>query len=358
MGVPSIGVEAHPLLHLVGKAKLYWEFDLPKLEAEVRAHVGNIANAIIHRASEIDLGGYPKLLHKCFRPEILQQLLFIRNQVSAITDENLREFLLVALLETLRKVSHVGTAKWQYILPRKSKSVQRDVLATYEKRLRLMLYDLRFAKATVKRDAPARLILGDARNLDSIANETVDFAFTSPPYLNNYDYADSTRLELYFLEWASTWKEITEKFRQKLIVSTTTQIRRSEWDEDRLLENIPVSVRDSIRDIVHELASVRLTRGGKKSYDFMVAGYFQDMAQVLNEVGRVLKPGSTFILVLGDSAPYGVYVPTLEYLGKIALGIGKYERYDIVKLRDRNVKWKNRKHQVPLMEGLLILQKN
>ena len=52
---------------------------------------------------------------------------------------------------------------------------------------------------------------------------SIDFAFTSPPYLNNYDYADRARLELYFLGWASSWDEISDKIRKKLIVSCSHQ---------------------------------------------------------------------------------------------------------------------------------------
>ena len=50
--------------------------------------------------------------------------------------------------------------------------------------------------------------------------------------------------------------------------------------------------------------------------------------------------------VVGDSAPYGIYVPVDKWLGELALSAG-FNKYNFEKLRDRNTKWKNRKHRVP-----------
>ena len=54
--------------------------------------------------------------------------------------------------------------------------------------------------------------------------------------------------------------------------------------------------------------------------------------------------------MIGDSAPYGVYVPVIEWLSNLALAAGFHD-FRFEKTRDRNVKWKNRKHRVPLCEG-------
>jgi hypothetical protein len=101
-----------------------------------------------------------------------------------------------------------------------------------------------------------------------------------------------------------------------------------------------------------------LQKGGKKSYDLMVAGYFNDMLPMMQQVYRVLKPGAAFFLILGDSAPYGVHIPTEEYLGQLGQAIG-FRSYTLQSLRERGGKWKAnpQRHSVMLKEGLLILQK-
>ena len=99
----------------------------------------------------------------------------------------------------------------------------------------------------------------------------------------------------------------------------------------------------------------RLSHGGKKDYYLMVAAYFADMRQTWRSLRRVCADGGKACFVVGDSAPYGIHVPTERWLGELALDAG-FRSYGFSKVRERNVKWKNRKHRVPLQEGVLWVQ--
>ncbi|MEZ4861909.1 MAG: hypothetical protein R3C14_11395 [Caldilineaceae bacterium] len=57
----------------------------------------------------------------------------------------------------------------------------------------------------------------------------------------------------------------------------------------------------------------------------------------------------------GDSARYGVYCPIDRWIGELALAAG-FVAYEVEKLHDRNTKGKNRKHRVPLKDGLLWIE--
>jgi hypothetical protein len=63
-------------------------------------------------------------------------------------------------------------------------------------------------------------------------------------------------------------------------------------------------------------------------------------------------------LVLGDSAPYGVHIPTEEYLGLLGIGIG-FSSYRVHDLRVRGGKWghNTQRHKVMLKESILTLTK-
>ena len=79
------------------------------------------------------------------------------------------------------------------------------------------------------------------------------------------------------------------------------------------------------------------------------------MYHVLLEMRRVLKRGSKAYLILGDSAPYGVYIPTTQYLGEISQSTG-FENYKIYKIRKRGTKWKVKtRHNIELSENILEL---
>ena len=87
----------------------------------------------------------------------------------------------------------------------------------------------------------------------------------------------------------------------------------------------------------------------------MIAAYFWDMARVWVQLRRVAAEGCRVCFVVGDSAPYGIHVPVERWMGELALAAG-FRSYAFVKTRDRNVKWKNRKHRVPLHEGQLWVE--
>ena len=213
------------------------------------------------------------------------------------------------------------------------------------------------------RDIPSsqhELFNGDAREIEEyMFHSSVDMVLTSPPYLNNYDYADRTRLETYFWGIYDSWGDITRKVRDHLIVAATTQIRRNQMNKLMQCPNIRLASEDiyeEITGIVHRLSKLRLKKGGKKSYDIMVAGYFEDMLKVIQGVYGVLKSGRPFILVLGDSAPYGVHVRTDELIGELALAVG-FSNFDIQVIRTRGDKWagNSQRHKVPLRESIVTI---
>ena len=141
-----------------------------------------------------------------------------------------------------------------------------------------------------------------------------------------------------------------------LVVSCTqhaTKIRQLIESQIESPEIAPII--KELKPIYNKLSEVRLTKGGKKNYQLMVLAYFHDLAQVFKELRRTSKQNAEMCFVIGDSAPYGVYVPVDRWLGELALANG-FNSFTFEKLRDRNTKWKNRKHRVPLKEGRLWIK--
>ena len=111
-------------------------------------------------------------------------------------------------------------------------------------------------------------------------------------------------------------------------------------------------IKNELKDVYIKLAEERKYHGGKKNYHFMIAAYFKDLADTFYTLRLATTSNALVCFVVGDSAPYGVYVPVDKWLGEIAISAG-FSNYSFEKLRDRNIKWKNRKHTVPLHEGRL-----
>lgn len=363
LGIPSVGVEAHPFIYFVASTKAYWKIRtrdiLVKLE-EIENRARKIQNFQFGIEEKL-----PELVYKCFSENVLLMLCSIREAIIAAklprTEKN---FFNLALACVLRPVANVGTG-WPYIAPNKIKNGNGDknVYREFQEMVLKMCADIHTVRNEQNINTKCLIINGDARDSSQhIDNAAVDLIFTSPPYLNNYDYADRTRLETYFFEWVKDWGEITKKIRNKLMMSATTQINRGDYvSEDMLIDDLKSKAPQVARDLqnkISKLSEIRLEKGGKKSYDILVGQYFNDMFLTLKDCFRVLKKDSHFILILGDSAPYGIHIPTEEVLGELGKAIG-YRGYTIELLRRRGEKWKAnpQRHSVALKEVILDLVK-
>jgi hypothetical protein len=353
-GIRSIGIEPHPFIHAVACTKLGWHVNASELSKQADLL---IQNAQCSSANYLPADAAP-LLGKCFHPDALVQLYALRHEVESLECiAPIAALLRLALTSVLRECSHVGTAQWQYVLPNKSKAKTANPFAAFAARIEMFVGDIRQMQSS-RGYAPAEVWSTDARSPDvpTDVSGQVDLIVTSPPYPNNYDYADATRLEMTFWGEVQGWGDLQSAVRHKLLRSCSQHSAAEKLDLDVLLTNPLIDpIRAELTEVCRELAEVRLEKGGKKTYHTMVAAYFCDLAQVWRSMRKFAAPRSDVCFVIGDSAPYGVYVPADEWLTKLALAAGFYEpRFE--KLRDRNVKWKNRKHRVPLKEGNLWLR--
>ena len=345
LGMSCMGIEAHPFVYRVALAKLAHHAD----PAEYRRVALSVWEAA--RQNTRTVSGCAPLLHKCYDDGTLADLFALRTQVSTLPWlDDIGKLVWLTLVAILRVVSHVGTAPWQYVLPNKSKRTPSRPFEAY----RLMVETIYQDMLRFRCPGPSGAILqSDARTCAGVPDGFANLVITSPPYANNYDYADATRLEMTFLGEVQGWGDLKSSVRQYLMRSCSQHVSERETILDEILESEPVGpIRNELRAVCEKLAQVRLTKGGRKNYHLMVACYFHDMAKVWLALRRVCSDDARVCFVIGDSAPYGQYVPVIEWNVALAQASGFGEsRFD--KLRDRNTKWKNRKHRVPLQEGRL-----
>jgi hypothetical protein len=219
-----------------------------------------------------------------------------------------------------------------------------------------MAEDMKVVQKAHETPSQSIILKEDARDIQSIPDGWGNLVITSPPYANNYDYADATRLEMTFWGDITGWGDLQENVRKYLVRACTQHVSKFGDKVEQILADPKLfPIQEELRTVYNRLAEERLTRGGKKNYHFMIAAYFNDLADVFLSLRRVTSENTLMCFVVGDSAPYGVYVPVDRWLGELAVAAG-FQDYRFEKLRDRNVKWKNRKHRVPLHEGRLWIR--
>lgn len=351
--VHSWGFETHPFIHRVAVAKL----------RGIRSEVSAIHNAfdeflkrLPEAVSEIPKN-VPPLLSKCYTNGSLATLFAMRDLFLDAFDDKTpeNELIWLAVTSILRICSGAGTAQWQYVLPNKSKSEVQLPVAAFRAKAADILQDVEYVQRNAW-SSQGTVILTDARDPITDSHIQVDAVITSPPYPNNYDYADATRLEMTFWGEINSWGDLQHSVRRHLIHSCSQHAAAERLILDDLLsESVLDPIRKNLSTACRTLAEVRETKGGKKTYHTMAAAYFRDLGLVFKALRPLCRAGCVLCFVIGDSAPYGVYLDVENWLGELALNAG-FSSYSFEKIRDRNVKWKNRKHRVPLKEGRLWIE--
>ena len=351
--VQSWGFETHPFIHRVAVAKLRGiHSDLSAIRDKFDKFLSRLPETVSGLPKDV-----PLLLSKCYTTDSLAMLFAMRDLFLAEFDTRTPEdeLLWLTLTSILRMCSGAGTAQWQYIQPNKSKSRVQPPVAAFRAKTADILQDVEYAQRNAWSSQGA-IILTDARAPVTNSQIQVDAVITSQPYPNNYDYADATRLEMTFWGEINGWGDLQHSVRRHLIHSCSqhTAAERLVLD-DLLAEPILDPIRKDLSTACRTLAEVRETKGGKKTYHTMAAAYFRDLGLMFQSLRSLCRAGGFACFVIGDSAPYGIYLSVDTWLGELALASG-FKSYSFEKIRDRNLKWKNRKHRVPLKEGRLWIE--
>jgi hypothetical protein len=347
LGVEGRGVESHPFVARLAKIKLCRTVEAVGLL--------DYSRAVAKRAAKVEpsIDRYPPLIRKCYPDHVLCDLDRIRRAWLETADCPYYEYGWLTLAAILRACSPVGTANGQYELPKKTNAKVADPFAAFKAKATQLASDVAGRSACAH---PAILCQGDARELSGIPDGWATLVITSPPYPNNFDYADATRLEMSFFGDVIGWSGLQDGVRKHLVRSCTQHVSPIVAETAQLIAEAEVApIRNELKAVCDRLEAERANHGGKKNYHTMVAAYFLDMSRVWHALRRVTADGGRACFVVGDSAPYSVYVPVDKWLGELAVAAG-FRSFRFEKTRDRNVKWKNRKHRVPLHEGRLWVE--
>jgi hypothetical protein len=304
--VKSTGFETHPFIFRVLRAKL----DSTTVDPQrLRSYFEDFYSTVCEMEPSLDTDS-PPLLLKCYTSESLAELDLFKQVYSQEYDNDSPEsrLLWLAITSSLRACSTAGTAQWQYILPRKNKANVLPPKEAFKSKANEIVDDVIYAQHHGWLPL-SEIVQTDARQPEISWGPFADLVVTSPPYPNNYDYADATRLEMTYWGEIEGWGDLQSSVRTHLIRSCSQHAAAEGLELESILEDpILAPIRDDLGLACHTLAQVRLTRGGKKNYHTMAAAYFADMAQVFRSLRQICHRGSELCFVIGDSAPYGLYL--------------------------------------------------
>ncbi len=174
--------------------------------------------------------------------------------------------------------------------------------------------------------------------------EGASLCVTSPPYLNNFDFAEMTRMELYFWRWAESWREITDLVRSRLLVNTTTAPSHLKGGREQFADSLSGDL-FKVADRLHDELAIACSNRNK-DYNRLVFPYIHGLDEVIGATSRSLKDKAPIHIIVADSALYGVHIP-LHTLVAQMLHRYDFQAITVKHLRERGDRWVLAKRKGP-----------
>ncbi|MCC6445918.1 MAG: DNA methyltransferase [Armatimonadetes bacterium] len=333
-GIPSAGIEAHPMAFFASSVKVDWspnpnrllqhakEVEKAAVDQLAAQGIADAPHMILDRSQEKDIQSLPEesfhlLLTDSISPLPLHKALILRDALEDHRDDcyynHERLAFAKALVQTIANLHfgpEVGVGPIKQDAP---------VIASWMEQIHRIVRDLKEMKP--RPDVPAAVYLGDSRRIsDFLPPASVSAVITSPPYPNEKDYSRTTRLESVLLGFIRDKADL-QSVKRTLLRSNTRNIYKGD-DDDTWSAGYPEITRLA-EQIEARRVELGKTSGFERLYATVVKQYFGGMARHLAELRLTLRPGATLAYVVGDQASYlRVMIRTGQLLSDIAQSLG------------------------------------
>jgi len=347
-----IGMERNPAIHSIAKSKLNWRaYRLRTIKQSLEAlKLPKRGRRPMLSAPELStFNSTRKNGKRAFHPKVLADLLFLRERINQECGLNPElDFFMLAWTAVIEQASN--TRKDGRALRLIESLGVPDVAELFIAQCDLMIEDLESMATENSQSLPATAILGDARYIPFKESMFTGLCY-SPPYLNNIDYTEVYKLELWLRGHVKTQEEFrslrlkTFRSHPSITFPTTSicdRLRPQTW------------IRRLKTALIGSLPSDRF----RKMRETLFSGYIDDMLLTLQEQKRVAKPGAPIVCVVGNSlhggnAHHSVPVCTDLLISAAAkavgLGIDHIQVARQLPRRDNKNGW--------LRESLVVMQK-
>ena len=336
LGIDSDGIELLPIGHQIINTKKLLESEFTASDFEVlqrwvalRSWERSVERVPVSEL-RITKGAYPE----CTKKSIEKYLGACQKETDRV--QAVLRFALLCVLESISYTRKDGQyLRWDYRSGRKQgkQPFDKGEIVDFEYAVSEKIHEIIADLIPVNKQVSffsAAQSQGDIRLYDgsslevmpTIGDDTYDAIITSPPYCNRYDYTRTYALELALL---GTDEKALANLRQEMLSCTVENRTKDllrinpEWtsavnaaDRQQLLQII-------LKYLDNQKAERLLNNNGIPR---MVKGYFYEMACIIWECARVLKPNALFFMVNDNVGYAGASISVDMILSSLAETLG------------------------------------
>ena len=292
-----------------------------------------------------------------FRPRVVLELAIVKAEIEKIENEDVRDFVFIALSESIRFVSNRRNGEFKmFRMP--VEKVQKFNPDVYEEFKRILIrnvekmHDFNIALEKTGVNSEVSVFRNDTCTLEDVPDETYDLIVTSPPYGDSRTtvaYGEYSRLSL---QWINPL-ELPEQEIMKIDKSLMGGKKYRNGFEFTLGS-------PTLRTSIEKIMDVDLERAGD------VYSYYADLDASIGSIARKTRSGGYQFWVVGNRTVKNVLLQTDVIITELAPQYGLTPVYVV----DRNIPNKvmpsqNSPTNVPgakgstmTMEHIIVLRKN
>lgn len=260
-----------------------------------------------------------------FGAESFSQILSAKTFLRNLNDGLVKDLLTIAVISSLIPSSFLK--KQGDLRFKTKKELQKGVplfSEVFSENINAIVEDLKNSKC-LGLSKSHKFITPNAKSISEVESELpISFVITSPPYLNGTNYIRNTKLELWFMEYLTSEKDL-RFFRDEILTSGINDVKMvASGDID--LEAISPILKNTMAELRQSAYDVRIPQ--------MVKSYFDEMYTFFKDLREKLANEAQLFIDLGDSAFNNVHVKTDLILIELLASLGyKLQLND--KLRER-----------------------
>lgn len=300
----AVGIERNPVIYSIARAKLNWPNYRPGAISQFidRLKAPKRGRRQLVSVPELSTLTACKNGKRAFEPGVLEDLIFYREWIKENCPSKLElDFFMLAWTSVIEPASN--TRKDGRALRLLDAPCGPNVKQLLVARCELMLEDLSTLKQQSAADSQADIVPGDARYLP-FRDDTFTALCYSPPYLNNIDYTEVYKLELWLRG------DVTNRAQFRSLRLATLRSHPSvRFPSTSICDHL--SSQTWIRRLKNALIAALPPDDFRKMREALFCGYVDDVLIALKEQARVAVPGAPIICVVGNSLHGGKDNPSV-----------------------------------------------
>lgn len=274
-GMASVGIDLNPIAYIISKAKSthYSDSEIQIIknfmsEMQSKINKGLFSNNNYNK-NGIEIPDFPNRDH-WFQKNVSYELATLKNKIDAFQNENVKTLFYSAFSKIIVKVSNQDS-EVRYTAKNKNHP-DGIVYSSFVETVSGYLMALNSKEHSIIEKS--EVYNGDTFEvLKNLTENNFDFVITSPPYINTFDYYLYHKQRMFWLGYDHR------------------PVRQKEIGNHHRIDT--------------------------KKFEIAKAEYIESMTQIMNELSRVSKPNSYFVMIIGDGIVEGTTIDMSQVITEI-----------------------------------------